>query len=84
VKIKIFVKGAIGAGIGKIDRLFRFHGDKDLDQGKQTGKDPLACVFFDLMTGLADRHAAFLQLNLNNRHTVNEQQQITPTVAQYF
>ena len=62
---------AIRAGVGKIQRFIRIHGDKNLNQRKQAGKDALPGILLYLIGGLTDRDAAFLQLDMNDGHSVD-------------
>ena len=65
--------------IGKIQRFLRCHRYKDLNQSKYiVTKHALRGVTHDLITGLTYRHATALQLNMDHRHTIDEQEQVTP------
>ena len=83
VEIVIRVEFSIRAGIGKVERFLRIHGHKNLNQRKQPGENSFSGVFLNLVCGLADGDAAFLQLDMNHRHPVDQQHQIpTPVIGQ--
>ena len=73
MEVIILVELALHSGIGKIQRLLRVHGHKYLHKGEQATKDTLRRVFLNLLASLGDRHTTPLQLNMDNRHAVNQE-----------
>ncbi|MPM55060.1 hypothetical protein SDC9_101845 [bioreactor metagenome] len=54
MKVKILIELAVRTGIGEIECFRRLHGDKDLNQRKETGENSFMGVFFDLIASLSD------------------------------
>ena len=84
VEIKVRVELSFWAGVCKVDGFFRVHGNKDLNQRKQPGKNALYRIFFNLVTGLFDGISALFQFHVDDRHSVDEQHQIATAVVQNF
>ena len=84
MEVVIRIEPSIGAWIGEIPRFLRIHGYKDLHQRKQPCEHAFACVFFYLVTCLADRDTASLKLQMKDGHTIDEQHQIAAPVIQQF
>ena len=83
MEVIIRIELAVRAGIGKIQRFIRIHGDKNLNQRKQAGKDTLSRILLDLIGSLTYRDPAFLQLDMNDGHSVDQQHQIpSPVIHQ--
>ena len=81
VEIVILVEAPQGPWIGEIDCLFRRHCNKELRKREEARvEDALVCVFLNLVGGLADGDAGFLEFDMDYRHTVNEEGQISSTV----
>ena len=71
-------KNSIRPWIGKIQRFLRRHRYKNLNQSKDiVTKQALSRIAPDLIAGLTHRHATALQLNMDHRHTIDEQEQVT-------
>ena len=81
VKIVVRIKLAVRAGIGEIQGFVGLHGHKDLHQREQPGEHAFMGIFLNLITCLAYRDAAFLELHMDDRHAVDQQHEISPAVA---
>ena len=71
MEVEVFVEHSIRAGIGKINRLIRLYGNKNLHQGEQAGEHTFMGVFFNLVISLAHIYAAALEFTVDHGHTVN-------------
>ncbi|CAB0590190.1 hypothetical protein CIP107554_00690 [Corynebacterium diphtheriae] len=70
------------ARVGEVDRLLRGHGDEDLHQGEDALVDALMGVLGYLVRTLGNRHAGALQLDVEDRHTVDEQHHVATSGGQ--
>ena len=68
-------------GVGEVHRVVGVHGHEQLNQPKYAGEHALVGVLLNLVAGLARRHAAALELYVDERHAVDEQAQIAPPVV---
>ena len=81
VEVEVGVKRACSR-VGKVPRLIGSHSHKDLNQAEETREHALVRVFFDLSGCLAYGHATALELDMDDRHAVDEQAQVSATVVQ--
>ena len=70
------------AGVGEIARLVGGHPHEDLRQAEEPGEHALVGILLDLTGGLADGDAAALEFDMDDRHAVDEQAQVSATVVQ--
>ena len=75
---------SVRAGVGEVDRLVRVHGHEHLDQGEEPREDALVGVLADLVAGLAHAHAATLELDVDERHTVDEQHHVAAALWEHL
>ena len=52
MEVIIRIELAVRTWIGKVQCFIRIHGDKNLNQRKQSCKDAFMRIFFDLIVGL--------------------------------
>ena len=71
-------------GIGEVHGIIRIHGHEDLHESEQPGEHAFMRVFGDLIGGLAYGNAAFLQFDMDDRHAVDEQADVSSTIVQHF
>ena len=71
-------------GIGEVHGIVRIHGHEDLHESEQSGEHAFMRVFGDLIGGLAYGDAAFLQFDMDDRHAVDEQADVSSTIVQHF
>ncbi len=76
----VFVEFSIRPGIGEVKRLGWLHRYEDLNERKEAAENPLTRILLDLVVGLAHRHAALLQLDVDHRHAINEQQEVAAPI----
>ena len=81
MEIIVRVEASFRARIGEVKGFFWIHCDKDLDQRKESREDAFAGVFFNLVAGLAHRHTALFQLNMDDWHAVDEQHQVATAIV---
>ena len=72
------------ARIGEVHGIIRIHGHEDLHESEQPGEHAFMRVFGDLIGGLAYGNAAFLQFDMDDRHAVDEQADVSSTIVQHF
>ena len=82
VEAEVTVDPGTAARIGKIDRLLRVHRHKELDKCKKPGENPLVQIFFDLIDRLFRRDTRSLQLDMDERHAVDQQHHVAPAILQ--
>ena len=70
------------AGVGEVACLVGSHSHEDLDQAEEPREHTLVGVLLDLAGGLAHRHAAALELDVDDGHAVDEQTQVAAAVVQ--
>ena len=79
----VLVEISIWSGIGEVKCLGGLHRHEDLDQGKEARENALARILLDLVVGDTHGHAAFLQLHVNHRHAIDQEDQVaTPVVEE--
>ena len=81
MEVEIGVKASFRTRIREIPGLFRVHSDEDLHERIDPRVDPLTCVFLNLEACLAYRNIRVLQLNMNNRHAVDQEKQIPSSLT---
>ena len=81
VKIEVRVERA-RTRVGKVQRFIGSHSHEDLDQAEESREYALVGVLLYLAGGLADGDAAALELDVDDRHAVDEQTQVATTVVQ--
>ena len=81
MEIVISIETSRHAGIGKVEHLFGIHRYEDLHQGEHPREDALMAVFLYLVGSLHRRHLATLQFNMDERHPVDEEQQVATSVG---
>jgi len=64
--------------------VFGLHGYEYLDKGNNPVKKPSSELLFYLVVSLAHEYAAFFKLDVDNRHTVDEEDKVAPAVVKYF
>ena len=69
-------------GVGKVSSLIRGHSHEDLNQAEKTCEYTFVSIFFNLTSGLAYRHATAFELDVDDRHAVDEQAQVSAAVVQ--
>ena len=69
------------AGVGEVVRLVGSHSYEDLRQAEEPREHALVGVLLDLAGGLADWDATALELDMDDRHAVDEQAQVSATVV---
>ena len=72
------------ARIGEVHSIVRIHGHEDLHESEQSGEHAFMRVFGDLIGGLAYGDAAFLQFDMDDRHAVDKQANISSTIVQHL
>ena len=70
------------ARVGEIARLVGGHPHEDLRQAEKPREHALVGIFLNLTSGLADGDAAALELDMDDRHAVDEQAQVSTAVVQ--
>jgi hypothetical protein len=70
VEIIVGFKLPVRAGFAKYLLLSR-HRNKDLHREKQSCENTLVSILFNLITRWTDRNTAFLEFDMNDRHSVN-------------
>ena len=81
VEVEVGVKRACSR-VGKVPSLIGGHSHKDLNQTEETREHTFVRVFFDLSGCLAYGHATAFEFDMDDRHAVNEQAQVSATVVQ--
>ena len=81
MEVEVGVKRACSR-VGKVPRLIRGHSHKDLNQAEETREHTFVRVLFDLSGCLAYGHATAFEFDMDDRHAVDEQAQVSPTVVQ--
>ena len=71
-------------GIGEVHGIVRVHRHEDLYESEQSGEHAFMRVFGDLIGGLAYGDAAFLQFDVDDRHAVDKQANISPAIVQHL
>ena len=69
------------AGVGKVHRLDGLHGYEDLHEREEPGEHALVSVLLYLVARLGDGHAAALELDVDERHAVDEKGQVTTAIV---
>ena len=82
MEIKRRIESAVRSRIGEVQRFFGSHSHKNLYQRKQSGEHPFVGVFLNLMARLTHRYSGSLQLDMNHRHSVNQQHYIPAAIVQ--
>ena len=72
------------ARIGEVHSIVRIHGHEDLHESEQSGEHAFMRVFGDLIGGLAYGDAAFLQFDMDDRHAVDKQANVSPAIVQHL
>ena len=72
------------ARIGEVHGIVRIHGHEDLHESEQSGEHAFMRVFGDLIGGLAYGDAAFLQFDMDDRHAVDKQANVSPAIVQHL
>lgn len=70
------------AGVGKVHRLDGLHGHEDLHEREESGEHALVGVLLYLVARLGDGHAAALELDVDERHAVDEKGQVTTAIVE--
>lgn len=70
------------AGVGKVHRLDGLHGHEDLHEREEPGEHALVGVLLYLVARLGDGHAAALELDVDERHAVDEKGQVTTAIVE--
>jgi len=82
MEVVVGVKFAVVARVGEVEGFVGFHGDKDLHEGKEAAKDAFTGVGFDLVDGLFNGYSTAFEFDVNDGHSVNEEEDVTPTVME--
>ena len=61
------------SGVGEVPRLVRGHSHEDLHQAEEPREHAFVRIFFNLAGCLAYGHAAAFELDMDDRHAVDEQ-----------
>ena len=72
------------ARIGEVHGIIRIHGHENLHESEQSGEHAFMRVFGDLIGGLTYGNAAFLQFDMDDRHAVDEQADVSSTIVQHL
>ena len=70
--------------IGEVHGIVRIHGHENLHESEQSGEHAFMRVFGDLIGGLAYGDAAFLQFDMDDRHAVDKQANVSSTIVQHL
>lgn len=70
------------AKVGKVHRLDGLHGHEDLHEREEPGEHALVGVLLYLVARLGDGHAAALELDVDERHAVDEKGQVTTAIVE--
>lgn len=70
------------AGVGKVHRLGRLHGHEDLHEREEPGEHALVGVLLYLVACLGDGHATALELDVDERHAVDEKGQVATAIVE--
>ena len=81
MEVEVGVKRACSR-VGKVPRLIGGHSHKDLNQAEETREHTFVRVLFDLSGCLAYGHATAFEFDMDDRHAVDEQAQVSATVVQ--
>ena len=81
VEVKIRVEFTFRARVREIPGLLRIHGDKNLNERIDSRVDSLSRVFLNLIARLTHRNIRVLQLNVNNRHAIDQEKQIPSSLT---
>ena len=73
----------VRAGIGEVDGVVGGHGHEDLHETEQAGEHAFVRVFFDLIGRLADGYAAFLELDMDQWHAIDEEHEVAAPRVQH-
>ena len=72
------------ARIGEVHGIIRIDGHENLHESEQSGEHAFMRVFGDLIGGLTYGNAAFLQFDMDDRHAVDKQANISSTIILLF
>ena len=81
MEIVVLIEYSIRSWVCEVSCFLGFHCHKYLYQRKYALKYTFVHVLFYLIISLTNRYTTFLQLYMNNRHTVNQEHKVTPTVV---
>ena len=81
VEIVISIETSRHARISKVEHLFGIHSHEDLHQGEHPREDALMAIFLYLVGSLHRWHLATLQLYVDERHPVDEEQQVATSIG---
>ena len=82
MKIEVRIEVAIRTRICKVQRLFRIHCNKDLNQREKSCEDTFMSILLNLIHSLSYRNTGFLQFNMENRHAIDQKHEITTAILQ--
>ena len=84
MKIVVGIESPFTSGVRKVQRFGRRHRNKHLNKREESRKYAVLHIFADLIARLFNRYRIVFELDMIQRHTVDQQHQIASAVAENF